>query len=92
MSTTNLSPHFKGLGQQMTTAVEESLQGVEVEIQELKQKIKVAWGKPRPTYQEQLENLCHAEEALQEALVGLREERTARAPSPLTFPQAIPRP
>ena len=51
MSTTNFSPHFKGLGQWMTNAVEGSLQGVEVEIQELEQKITVVKGKtktPRP--------------------------------------------
>ena len=49
MSTTNHSPHFKGLGQKMTNALEGSLQGVEAEIQELEQKSKWLREKSRPT-------------------------------------------
>ena len=75
----------------MTNVIEESLQGVKAEIQDLEQKIKVAEGKTQTDYQDWLRDLCHAQKALQEELVGLREEGTARAPSPSTFPKDIPR-
>ena len=91
MSSTNLSPPIKGSGQWTTNTVEGSLWGVEAEIQELEQKIEVAKGKIQAHYQEWLGGLCHAWEALQEELVGLREEGTARAPPPLTSLQATPR-
>ena len=76
MNTTNFSLPFKGLGPQMTNAVEGSLQGMEVEIQDLEHKIEVAEGKTQAYYQEQMGDLCHTQEALQKELVGLREEGT----------------
>ena len=53
-----------------------------MEIQELEQNIVAATGKTQAHYQKYLGDLCHAWEALQEDLVGLGEEETARIPLP----------
>ena len=74
MSITNPSPHFKGLGQRMTRAMDESLQGVKAEIWELERKFEVADDKTQVSYHEWLEELKWDWEALQEELSRMKEE------------------
>ena len=50
MSTVNLSPHFKGLQQKMTRAVEGRLFGVPGKIRELERKFEAADGKMQAHY------------------------------------------
>ena len=52
MSTTHLSPHFKGLEWRAATALEGSLWGVKAEIQELERKFEVADSKTLAHYHE----------------------------------------
>ena len=50
MSTTNPSPHFKGLEQKTTKAVEGNLFGVQAKIRDLVRKFKAADGKTQAHY------------------------------------------
>ena len=90
MSTTNLSSHCKGSGQWMTKAVDGSLQGVGVEIHGTGAKTWSSQGKTQAYYQEWLGDLCHAWEAMQQELVGLREEGDIQSPSTIDLPTSHP--
>ena len=86
MSAINSSPHFKGLGQQMIRASEGSLQGVQPEIHELERKLEAVNGKAWAHYHQQLEELKHDQDALQEELSMMKDRGHQHPYISNTFP------
>ena len=76
MSISNPSPHFKGLGQRITRAVEGGLLRMQAEIHELERRFEVVDGKTQAHYHKWLEEFKQDQEALQEELSRMKEGGT----------------